>query len=172
MKVSIIVAASNNNCIGKDNELPWKLSNDLKHFKKITSGHCVIMGRNTFDSIGKPLPNRVNIVLSKNEYYKQDGVVVRQTFEEALLYCKRWLQQEVFIIGGDSVYRQVIDQADKIYFTRVATSVVDGDSFFPELDQTKWELINAEAHSKDEKNEHDHIFETYIRKTSESIIYN
>jgi dihydrofolate reductase len=171
MKINIIVAADLNNCIGKDNQLPWKLSNDLKYFKKLTTNHCVIMGRNTFDSIGKPLPNRVNIVLSKNEYFKQEGIVVRSSVDEALAYCARWKQQEVFVIGGDSIYRQTLDTADKIYLTRVETEVDSGDAFFPEIDNKKWAIQSAERHTKDEKNEYDHTFEVYIKSNEAPIVY-
>ncbi len=171
MKISLIVAASNNNCIGVNNKLPWKLSNDLKYFKKLTTNHCIIMGRNTFDSIGKPLPNRVNIVLSKNANLKINDVVIRKSLEDAIAYCQRWLQQEIFIIGGDSVYQQSIALADKIYLTRVATIIENGDAFFPELDAKAWSLASAEAFDKDEKNEFDHIFEVYVKANSEPIIY-
>lgn len=128
------------------------------------------MGRNTFESIGKPLPNRVNIVLSKSDF-KNDGVVVRASIEEAMAYCKRWNQQDIFIIGGDSIYQQTLEMATKIYLTRVATIIENGDAFFPNLDEKKWDLINAEQHNKDDKNEFDHIFETYIIRTREPIIY-
>jgi dihydrofolate reductase len=171
MNINIIVAASSNNCIGKQNKLPWHISNDLKYFKKLTTNHCIIMGRNTFESIGKPLPNRVNIVLSKSDF-KNDGVVVRASIKEALAYCEKWNQEEVFIIGGDSIYQQTIELATKIYLTRVETEIENGDAFFPKLDEKKWELISAERHCKDEKNEFDHIFETYIIRTSEPLIYN
>jgi dihydrofolate reductase len=171
MKISIIVAADLKNCIGKDNQLPWHLNNDLKNFKKITTNHCIIMGRNTFDSIGKPLPNRVNIVLSKNEYFKQDGIVVRASIEEALAYCAKWKQEHVFIIGGDSIYRQTMEKADKIYLTRVETEVENGDAFFPELDEKIWRISKAERFEKDEKNDFDHSFEEYLKSDEEQIIY-
>jgi dihydrofolate reductase len=170
MNINIIVAASQNNCIGKQNKLPWHISNDLKYFKKLTTNHCIIMGRNTFESIGKALPNRVNIVLSKSNYQNK-YVVVRDSIQAALDYCKLWQQQDVFIIGGDSIYQQTLDVATTIYLTRVETTIENGDAFFPTLDEKKWELINAQRHDKDDKNEFDHIFETYTIRTSEPIIY-
>lgn len=170
MKINIIVAADKNNCIGRDNLLPWHLPSDLKYFKKLTTNHCIIMGRNTFDSIGKPLPNRVNIVLSKNEYFKQDGIVVRPSIDEAIAYCKKWKQEQVFVIGGDSVYRQTINIADRIYLTRVLTEVENGDAFFPEL-KKEWQLQKAERIEKDDKNIFDHTFEVYEKTNEEPIVY-
>jgi dihydrofolate reductase len=171
MNINIIVAADENNCIGKDNSLPWHLKNDLQNFKKLTTNHCIIMGRNTFDSIGKPLPNRVNIVLTKNEYFKQDNIVVRHTLEEAIEYCKRWKQEEVFIIGGDSIYRQGLILANKIYLTRVETQVVDGDAFFPKLEHKEWAIQSAERFEKDKDNDHPHSFEIYTRSNEEPVVY-
>jgi len=171
MTISIIVAASLNNCIGKANQLPWHISNDLKYFKKLTTNHCIIMGRNTFDSIGKALPNRVNIVVSKNEKLNIEGVVVRQNLDDAIAYCEQWKHQEIFIIGGATIYQQMIEKANKIYLTRVATTIENGDAFFPELQAKEWSLQSATRHEKDEKNEFDHIFETYIKLGSDQIIY-
>jgi dihydrofolate reductase len=171
MKVSIIVAKSNNNCIGKQNKLPWHLKNDLKYFKKITTGNVIIMGRNTFESIGKPLPNRANIVLSKDANYNPTGVVVRNSIDDALAYAKRWLQDEVFIIGGDTIYKQTLAMANKLYVTQVDADIQDGDAFFPEIDNKKWDLHSAELHTKDEHNDYNHSFEIYLPSTSEPIIY-
>jgi dihydrofolate reductase len=171
MTISIIVAASINNCIGKQNKLPWHLSNDLQFFKKHTTNHCIIMGRNTFDSIGKALPNRVNIVISKNQDLAIDGVVVRNSLEDAIAYCKQWNQQEIFIIGGATVYQQSIDMVDKIYLTRVETTIENGDAFFEIKDANNWTLHKAERHEADEKNDFAHVFETYLKASSEPIIY-
>jgi dihydrofolate reductase len=171
MNISIIVAADLNNCIGKQNKLPWHLKSDLQYFKKLTSNHCIIMGRNTFESIGRPLPNRVNIVLSTNKDYQQSGIVVRNSLEEAIAYCKLWNQQEIFIIGGAQIYAVAMPQVNKIYLTRVETKVEDGDAFFSAIDEKKWTLQNAIRVNADEHNDFDHIFETYIPSTSEPIIY-
>jgi dihydrofolate reductase len=171
MTISIIVAASQNNCIGKQNKLPWHLKSDLQYFKKLTSNHCIIMGRNTFESIGKALPNRVNIVLSANANFTANGVVVRNTLQDAINYCKRWNMQEIFIIGGAKVYEQSMDVATKIYYTKVETVIENGDAFFAEIDTKKWTLQHAVLVDKDEHNDYSHIFETYLPASGEPIIY-
>jgi dihydrofolate reductase len=171
MKISIIVAASLNNAIGKDNKLPWHLPADLKYFKTLTTNHCIIMGRNTFESIGKALPNRVNIVLSQDANYKNDQVVVRNNLQDAFEYCNRWQQAEVFIIGGAKVYEQAIANADSIYLTRVETEVLDADTFFPEMKKDKWDICKAERFEKDEKNIFDYTFEVWEKRSVEPIIY-
>jgi dihydrofolate reductase len=171
MILSILVAASENNCIGINNKLPWHLKSDLQYFKKLTMHHCVIMGRNTYESIGKPLPNRVNIVLSQNADFKAEGVVIRNSIEEAIAYCERWKQEEVFIIGGAKIYEQTFSKANKIYLTRVETTIKNGDAFIPAIDRNQWTLQKAVRHTADEQNDFDHIFETYIPKQGEPIIY-
>ncbi len=171
MTISLIVAADQKNCIGKQNKLPWHLKSDLQYFKKLTTNHCIIMGRNTFESIGKPLPNRVNIVLSTNKNYQQSGVVVRNTIEEAIAYCQQWQQQQVFIIGGAQIYAAAMPIVNKVFLTRVETEVQNGDAFFPAMDEKKWTLQNANRVEADEHNDFAHIFETYIPSTSEPIIY-
>jgi len=161
--ISIIVAKSENSCIGIKNKLPWHLSEDLKHFKKITEGHKVIMGRKTFESIldflGKPLPNRENIVITRNKSYNQKNCTVVNSLEEAINLINS--DQEAFIIGGAEIYNQAIKQADKLYITEVKTEI-DGDKFFPELDKN-WLEISREYHTKDEKNKYDFDFVEYIK---------
>ncbi len=171
MQTSIIVATDNNNAIGKENKLPWHLPADLKYFKGLTTNHCIIMGRKTYDSIGKPLPNRVNIVLSQDANYKNDQVVVRNSLEGALDYCKRWKQQEVFIIGGAQVYEQSLTIADNIYITKVNTTVEGADAFFPKMPEGKWDMCKAERHDKDEKNAYEYTFEVWEKRTVEPIVY-
>jgi dihydrofolate reductase len=171
MTISIIVAASINNCIGKQNKLPWHLKSDLQYFKKLTTNHCIIMGRNTFESIGKPLPNRVNIVLTTDRNFTANGIVVRHQLQDALDYAKKWNMQEVFIIGGATVYEQSMEIANKIYLTKVDTIVENGDAFLPELDTKKWTLQQAIGVNKNQDNDHNHIFETYIPTNAEPIIY-
>ncbi|MFM2386867.1 MAG: hypothetical protein RL660_1624 [Bacteroidota bacterium] len=171
MTISIIVAAAKNNAIGKNNKLPWHLRGDLQYFKKLTTNHCIIMGRNTYESIGKPLPNRVNIVLSSDKNYSLPGAVVRHTLQDALDYCTLWKQQEVFVIGGAKVYESAMPQANKLYLTRVETEVADADAFFPALDNKRWALTSAERHPEDEQNDHDYIFEQYTLQQGEPIVY-
>lgn len=149
MMVTFVVAAAENNAIGKDNQLLWKLPTDLKHFKTITSGSTVIMGRKTFDSMGKPLPNRRNIVITRNPDLKIDGAEVTQSLEAALKLCKD--EAEVFVIGGAEIYKAALNRTDKIYLTRVHQNF-DGDAFFPELDLDKWVETAREYHKPDEKN--------------------
>jgi dihydrofolate reductase len=149
MIVSSVVAISENNAIGKDNKLLWYLPTDLKHFKQITNGQTIIMGRKTFDSMGKPLPNRRNIVITRNPDLKLDGAEVTNSVAEALSLCKT--EKEVFIIGGAEIYKQAMDQTNRIYLTKVHQRF-DADAYFPELDMTKWVETAREEHQPDEKN--------------------
>ncbi len=161
MPISIIVAASQNNVIGKDNQLIWRLSADLKRFKALTTGHHIIMGRKTFDSIGKPLPNRTSIIITRQADYKAEGCIVVNSLEEALE--KVPVDQEAFIIGGGTIYSEAIDKADKLYLTRVQNKF-DGDTFFPKLDFKFWESVKREDHMPDAKNEHAYSFIDYTKK--------
>ena len=161
MIVSIIVAIAENNAIGKDNKLLWNLPTDLKHFKTITSGHTVIMGRKTFDSMGKPLPNRRNIVVTRKEDLLIMGAEVTNTLEHALALCAH--EDEVFIIGGAQIYAQALTLTDKIYLTVVHKNY-DADTFFPELDHTEWTVVDSERHLPDEKNEVAFTFQTLESK--------
>ena len=121
MKISLLVAVSENNVIGVNNQLPWHLPADLQYFKQLTLEHTIIMGRKTFDSIGKPLPKRENIVITRNNSFKVDGVIAFQTIEDALAYCNN--KDEVFIIGGDEIFKQFVNRADFIYRTKVHTYI-------------------------------------------------
>lgn len=161
MKVAIIVAISENNAIGKDNQLLWHLPADLKHFKNITSGHPIIMGRKTYESIGKPLPNRRNIVITRQKDFKIQGVDVVNSVEEALSICEG--EPEIFIIGGAEIYRTAFDQTDKIYLTKVHQHF-DADAFFPKIDLQLWHETNQEYHAADEKNIIPYTFSTLTRK--------
>jgi len=164
MIVSIIVAASENNVIGKDNQLIWKLSSDLQYFKKTTTGHTILMGRKTFDSIGRALPNRTNIVISRNENYTAEGCIKAQSIDQALILVPA-NESEVFITGGGEIYKQALDKGlvEKIYLTKVKT-IIDGDTFFPEINNSEWKLISEEEHTADEKNQFDFSFQVWIRK--------
>ncbi len=162
MKISLLVAVSENNVIGVNNQLPWHLPADLQYFKQLTLEHTIIMGRKTFDSIGKPLPKRENIVITRNNSFKVDGVIAFQTIEDALAYCNN--KDEVFIIGGDEIFKQFVNRADFIYRTKVHTYIEDGDAFFDEINLNEWELVKSEKHTKDEKNPFDYTFEIFKRK--------
>lgn len=159
-KITIIVAAAENNAIGKNNQMPWHLPNDFKYFKKNTLAHSVVMGRKTFESIGKPLPERRNIILTRDMNFTHEEVDVANSINEVLNYCRD--EREIFIIGGAEIYKQTLPLADKILLTRVHTTV-DGDAYFPELLNHEWKLVRAEKHEKDEKHAFDYTFEVYER---------
>ncbi|MCY4780088.1 dihydrofolate reductase [Sphingobacterium sp. UT-1RO-CII-1] len=158
LKVNIIVAAAENNAIGKDNKMLWHLPDDFKYFKKNTVGHSIIMGRKTFDSIGKPLPDRRNIVVTRNQNWVSDEVDVANSLDEVLTYCRD--EREIFIIGGANIYEQTLPLAQKILLTRVHTNI-EADSFFPELPQAQWKLTHQEYHPKDDKHAYDFTFEVW-----------
>ena len=153
--INIIVAASLNNVIGKDNKLLWRQSADLKRFKELTWGKTVIMGRKTFDSIGKPLPNRRNIVITRQEIEIEECEVVH-SLEDALK-----LDDEIFILGGGEIYQKSIILADKIFLTRILTEI-EGDTYFPQLGD-EWKEESKESFLKDEKNQFDYQFINYVR---------
>lgn len=155
MLISIIVAVSENGAIGKNNELLWRLSEDLKIFKRRTSGHAIIMGRKTFDSIGKPLPNRLNIVISRNTDLKIDGSEIAYSLEKAIQIAKNKSEKdEIFIIGGEKIYNLSVNLVNKIYLTKVKTKI-EGDAFFDISLFEKWKIVSKIDFKKDDKNEYD-----------------
>ena len=159
--ITIIVAAAENNAIGKDNELIWSLPNDLKRFKKLTSGHSIIMGRKTFDSFPGLLPNRKHIVISRNKNISfSDEVAVVNNFEDAIRETGD--DENPFIIGGGQIYKLAMDLVDKIELTRVHEEF-KADTFFPKIDEDKWELINEEFNEKDERHQFSFTYKTYIK---------
>ena len=157
MTVSLVVAASKNNVIGRDGELPWHLPEDLRHFRRITTGKPVIMGRKTFESIGRPLPDRHNIVMTRDPDYAAEGCDVVDSVAEALDVAGD--ADEVMIIGGGQVYRDFLPRADRIYMTRVQAEV-QGDTRFPRIEGNAWRLVSAEHHAADEK--HEFAFEMMV----------
>ena len=158
---TIIVAIGENGEIGLKNELLWHLPNDLKHFKTLTSGHPIIMGRNTYESIGKALPNRTNIIVSQRKNWFQEGVLIVGSLKEALKFAKK-IDEDIFIIGGGKVYEQTMDFADKLEVTLVK-GTFEADTFFPKIDAKVWTLVNEEHFEKDEKHDFDYSFLTYER---------
>jgi dihydrofolate reductase len=160
-KITLIVAAAENNAIGKDNQMPWHLPNDFKYFKKSTIDHSIVMGRKTFESIGKPLPERRNIVLTRDQQYNNPGIDVANSLQDVLTYCRD--EREIFIIGGANIYQQALPLAQRVLLTRVHATI-DGDAFFPELPSTEWELVSQEKHNKDEKHAYDYTFEVWEKK--------
>lgn len=162
---SLVVAASTNNAIGKDNQLLWHLPNDLKFLKNKTWAMPVLMGRKSFESLGnKPLKGRLNIVLTSSKFFKKDGVAIVNNLKDAYFFAKENDYKEVMILGGGHVYEQTINEADKIYITRVHHVFEDADAFFPEIDEKKWKLVFNEDHFKDEKHAYDYSFQLWERK--------
>ena len=162
-ELTIIVAAGENNAIGKDNSLIWHLSDDLKRFKKLTNGHHIIMGRKTFESFPKPLPNRTHIVITRQSDYKvPNGVIVVNSLHDALDAARK--DNQAFVIGGGEIYKQSMPLVDKLEITRVHASFDDADTFFPEIDNTKWKEVTRTTHDADEKHAHAFSFITYLRK--------
>ena len=163
MVVSLIVAVSSNGVIGRDGGLPWRLSNDLKHFKKLTMGHHLIIGRRTWDEVGKPLPGRTMVVVTRDREFAADGLLVGHSLEEALDIARG--DDEPFIGGGAEIYRMALERGlvDRIYLTRVHAEV-EGDTFFPEVDLGAWCLVSEEHHEADERNQHPFSFLVYERE--------
>jgi len=157
--ITIIAAIGNKNALGKDNQLLWKLPKDLKHFKTLTENHPVVMGRKTYESIGKALPNRTNIVVSRKENWFQEGILIVSTLKEALKFAKK-IDEDFFVIGGGEIYKQTMDVAEKLEITQV-NGDFEADTFFPKIDPKIWQKTNEEYHSKDDKNDYDFCFQTF-----------
>ncbi len=161
-EITIIVAAGENNAIGKDNDLIWHLSDDLKRFKSLTNGHHIIMGRKTFESFPKPLPNRTHIVITRqSDYQAPEGVIIVNNLEDALDAARR--DPQPFIIGGGEIYKQSMAIANKLEITRVHHSFENADTYFPEIDKKIWKEISREERKKDDKHAYNFTFLTYIK---------
>ncbi len=165
--ISLIVAVSDNNVIGNQGELPWRIPADLKHFKNLTMGHCLIMGRKTYDSIGKPLPGRSTIVLSRSTDRTSlpNDVYLSNELSQAVaisLETPAMQHEEIFVVGGGEIYQLALPIADRIYVTRVHT-IVAGDAYFPEIDMEYWKLASEKMRKADEKNNYDCHFQIYER---------
>jgi len=160
MRISIIAAATDNHVIGRDNDLPWQLPADLKHFKRLTLGHHLVMGRKTYDSLGGPLPGRTIVVISRSLQPDSEGILWATSLTEALERAAD--DDEVFIAGGGEIYLQAIGVADRIYLTRIHAAI-DGDTVFPALDENLWHVLEEEHHDADEKHEHPFTFLTLDR---------
>jgi len=157
----MIAAAAENNALGKDNEMVWHLPDDFKRFKQLTTGHHIIMGRKTFESFPKPLPNRTHIIITRQKDYHPENCIVVGSMKEALE--KVPTNEDVFIIGGGEIYNLGLPFADKIELTKVHADF-EADAFFPEINPEEWKLENEEFHPKDEKHNFDFTFQTFIRK--------
>lgn len=164
MKVALIAAFAQNLVVGINNSLPWHLPEDLKYFKRTTSGKAIIMGRKTYESIGRPLPNRTNIVISRNPDFSAEGVVIVASIEEAIKHAESVNTingvDEVMIIGGAAIYQASLPMADRLYLTHVHANV-EGDAYFPKVDFDQWKEVAREDFNKDESNPYDYSFSVY-----------
>lgn len=163
MIISLVVAAATNNAIGKEGKLPWHLPNDMKHFKNVTWGMPVIMGRKTFESLGKALPGRKNIVITRQTDWKVPGAVVVKNMEDALFVAKETDANEIMVIGGGEIYKAFFDKAKRIYITRVEAEP-EADTFFPVIAHEHWHLVSQKNYEADEKNDYNYSFQTWERK--------
>lgn len=162
MKVTCIVAVAKNNVIGNGNEIPWYLPNDLKYFKKTTLNHHIIMGRKCYESIGKPLPKRTNIIVTRDPYYIVSNCLIAHSIEEALQIANNNGEEEAFIIGGGKIYEQTVKLWDKLHITEVDLEI-EGDVYFPKIDMSNWSLESREENKPDTKNKFAHSFNVYDR---------
>lgn len=160
--IKLIVAKASNNVIGNNNQLIWHLPNDLKHFKNLTTNHPIIMGRKTYESLGRPLPNRTNIVITRDANFADEKVVITHSLDEAIKKAEE-INNDFFVIGGGEIYKQAMLIADELYITEVHHEF-DGDTYFPEIDEEIFEEISRENHIKDEKHPHAYSFISYRRK--------
>lgn len=164
MKISLIVAASTNNVIGKDNQLLWSLPNDMRFFKNTTWAMPVLMGRKTFESLGKPLPGRLNIVITRQTNWKPEGATVVHSLQEALEAASAADYKEAMVIGGGEIFKEAMAVADRIYLTRV-DAVIDGDAFFPSIDESIWKMVSNRSYTTDAKHKYAYHFQTWDKKT-------
>ena len=163
--ITLIAAIAQNNALGKNNDLIWHLPADLKHFRQLTTDHHIIMGRKTYESIGKPLPNRTTIIVTRNKEYFQEGCLTASSLEEAIEICKN--EKTICIVGGEQIYRQALENnlVDSLEITLVHHEF-DADAFFPKIDKTIWEEISREDFKADEKNKYDYSFLKYQKKSN------
>jgi dihydrofolate reductase len=166
MIVSLIVAVSDNGVIGRSGQLPWHLSRDLRRFKRRTLGHHILMGRRTYESIGRPLPGRQGIVITRDPQFQAEGYLVVQSLPEALQCTGD--DDEVFVVGGRQIYELALSQAQRLYWTQVHAQV-DGDILFPDIDWLQWQLLEEEAFAADDRNEHPCTFRVFQRVSSETV---
>lgn len=161
--ITLIAAASENNALGKDGNLLWHLPKDFTHFKHLTMGHCIVMGRKTFETLPKLLPGRKHLVITRQEDYRAAGCVVVRSVEEGL---QKALETDThpFVIGGGEIYHQAMKYAQKIELTRVHAYFENADAFFPEISPKEWQLVASFTHRKDDRHAHDFTFETYLKK--------
>lgn len=160
--ITMIAAAAENNALGKDNDLVWHLPDDFKRFKRLTSGHYIIMGRKTFESFPRLLPDRTHVIITRKEDYHPEGCIVVNSLEEAIRVSK--LDEQPFIIGGGEIYKMGMQVADRIELTRVHAEF-EADTYFPEIDETEWKVVKEQFHEKDEKHKQAFTYLTYERRS-------
>lgn len=161
--IKILVACDENSVIGKDNQLIWHLPADLKRFKSLTTGHVILMGRKTYESIGKPLPNRTTIVITRQADFQAEGTIIAHSVDEAILKAKSLSREDIFIVGGAEIYTVSMALADQILLTQLH-DIFEGDAFFPEISPETWEIVDRERGQTDEKNPFQYSFITYQKK--------
>lgn len=159
--IIMIAAVAENNALGKNNELVWHLPNDFKRFKALTTNHYIIMGRKTFESFPKPLPNRTHVIITRQKDYNPEGCIVVDSIEKALAACPE--EEDSYVIGGGEIYNLALPFADIIEITKVHHTF-EADTFFPTINKNEWQLVEAETNLKDEKHQYDYTYETYIKK--------
>lgn len=166
MKVSLVVAMSENRVIGRDGDMPWRLSSDLKRFKQLTMGHAIVMGRKTYESIGRLLPGRTTIILSRQAGYQVEGAIVVADLEQATAAASAAHPDtdDLFVIGGGQIYEIALPMAATLYLTRVLAEIPDGDTWFPEVDWSQWQQVHQEAIPADAKNEYPTSYEIWRRQ--------
>ena len=164
--INIVVAKASNNVIGAKNDLIWHLPNDLKHFKSLTSGHPIIMGRKTFESVGRPLPNRTNIVVTRDQNWNAEDIEIASSLQKAIEAAKK-IDDDIYILGGRRIIKKKIEFTDVLYITEVHHEF-DGDTYFPEIDSDEWEEVEREDFKKDEKHLYAYSFVTYKRADKEN----
>ncbi|MEH7236478.1 dihydrofolate reductase [Bacillus sp. JJ1562] len=157
--ISLLLAMDKKQLIGKDNDLPWRLPADLAYFKRVTMGHPIIMGRKTYDSIGRPLPGRENIIVTRDTSYKAEGCKVIHSIDE-IVKMNDETDQELFVIGGAEIFKEILPYSDRLYITEIE-EVFEGDTYFPEFDKAEWKVISKEKGIKDEKNPYEYTFFVY-----------
>lgn len=163
MKISLIAALATNNVIGRENDLVWRLPDDFKRFKRITSNHFILMGRKTFESLGSPLPNRTHLVITRNKNYTvPDGHYVFESVEEAVSFCQKTNVKQLYVIGGGEIYRQTLTIADELILTEV-DATPEGDTYFPEFDKDSWKVTFNEYHPADERHQYAFTYVNYER---------
>lgn len=163
MRITLIAAIASNRVIGEDNDVPWKLPPDLRRFKRLTMGHILLMGRKTYDSVGRPLPGRTNLVVSRQEAYAPKGVHVARSVEEALAWARQAGESELFVAGGAEIYRQTLPVADRLQLTRIQEEF-PGDAYFPEYDETDWVLVEREDHGPGDGAPFGYSFQVFDRR--------